>query len=1031
MMKKLKQHAFLTAFLLLGCTTIMRAQERVNVTGKVLADNGTELDGTQITILNVRTNTKTSALSDSSGSFQIDNLLSGEKYTLFFNHVGYLKDSLSNLLFSTTERNNLLVRLKQDSKTALDNIVVTALGIKRQEKSLSYSIQQVGQSALTNVQNANMVNSLNGRVAGVQINTSSSGIGGAARVVLRGTKSIGGENNAFYVIDGIPLVDLNQGKSEGLFGGASGSQSFADFNPDDVESISVLTGPSAAALYGSQAAQGVILINTKKGTKDGVKLNYSNNTTFFDPFVMPKFQNTYGNATGSFQSWGDKLTTPTSYNPKDFFKTGVQQINSLSVSIGSGKSQTIISGSGLNAKGIVPNNKYNRYNFMIKNTNSFLDDKITTDVSAAYVYQQDQNMISQGQYFNPILATYLFPRGEDFDAVNYYERYDASRRIPVQYWPYGNQALALQNPYWTTNRMLFPNNKNRYMFTGAISYKPLNWFTIAARGRIDNTYQESEQKFYASTDAVYGVSDKGYYSYYNNKLSNIYTDLIGTINKRFNEFSLNINVGTSYQRVKPSIKGYRGQLATIPNLFALQNINSATGSPVEGTSNTVNSSFPYDAWGNAAVFGVVEVGYKNFLFLSASGRNDWNSHLSGAKKNNFFYPSVGLSAVLSDIWKVPSAISYLKLRGSYAQVGSPITLFGITPGTATYPLTSGQVGKVGYPAQTEFNPEKTRSYELGFNMKFFASKLSLDATFYKSNTFNQLILTSASGTSGYNYNLLQAGNVMNKGIELALGYDNRSDVLRYSTGVTLTLNRNKVIEIADNPIGEDGSVGAPITNYVVPNTNGTGIVYKGQSMGEIYANQLLQRNANGDIFISGNGTFARVNTTTKLGNTNPDYMLGWRNDLSFKNFSLGLLFSARVGGIVTSQTQAIMDAYGVSKASANARDNGGVMVNGIPYDAQSYYSQVGGTDALLAFYTYDATNVRLQEATISYALPKSVLKDKVKLTFSLIGNNLLMIYNKAPFDPQLTGSTGTYYQGYDYFMLPSLRSLGFSVKAQF
>ncbi|MDI3321910.1 SusC/RagA family TonB-linked outer membrane protein [Pinibacter soli] len=1029
-MRKCKQRLAAIVLLLFCCNAAILAQQRINVPGKVLAENGDELSSTTITVLNVQTRNKNVLVSDSSGSFELKGVLAGQKYNLYFEHIGYAKDSLVSLIFSSNEANTLLMRMKLAAGNSLSEVVVTALGIKRQAKALSYEVQQVNQSALTTVQNSNLVNSLNGRVAGIQINSSSAGIGGASRVVLRGTKSIGGTNGAFYVIDGIPLVDVNQGKSEGVYGGTVGSQGIADFNPEDIESISVLTGPSAAALYGSQAAQGVILINTKKGERNGVRLNYSNSTTFYNPIVMPKFQNTYGSS-DAYQSWGDKMGIPSTYDPKDFFNTGLQEINSLSASIGSGKSQTVISGAALNAKGIVPNNKYNRYNFTFRNTNSFLNDKVTTDVGASYVNQADQNMVSQGQYFNPILATYLFPRGDDFDAMKYYERYDASRLIPVQYWPYGTQGLSLQNPYWTTNRLLFPNIKNRYMFTGAISYKPLSWFTIAARGRIDNTYQESEKKFYASTDAVFGASEKGYYSYANNKLSNLYSDVIATINKKFDDFTVNVSVGSSYQKVQPTIKGYQGPLATIPNLFALQNINVAASSAIEGTSNSINSAYPYDAWANSAVFGVAEVGYKNYLFLTVSGRNDWNSHLVNTSKNNFFYPSLGLSAVVSDMVKLPSAISYLKVRGSYAQVGSPISIFGLTPGTVTYPISAGQVGKVGYPATSTFQPEKTNSYEAGFNLKMFRNKVGLDVTVYKSNTYNQLILTAASGTSGYDYNMIQAGNVMNKGIEAALTYDNRGAVIKYSTGLTLSLNRNKVVEIADNPVGEDGKIGTPITNYVVPGTNNMGKVYKGESMGEIYATQLLQRDGNGNILISGDGTFVRVNQNTRLGNTNPDYTLGWRNDIGYKNFSLGLMFFARVGGIVTSQTQAMLDAYGVSQASADARNNGGVLVNGVPYDTKSFYSQVGGLDPLLAFYTYDATNIRLQEASLSYTLPKHLFNDKLKLTVSLLGNNLLMIYNKAPYDPQQTPSTGTYYQGYDYFMLPSLRSFGFGIKAQF
>lgn len=963
------------------------------------------------------------AITDASGQFIVKAAVGD---VLMVSYVGYLTAEVK--ITSESEPTVVFMRIAPQEIQA---VVVTALGIRRQEKALSYDVQQVNSDALSTVQNANFVNSLNGRVAGIQINQSSAGIGGASRVVLRGPKSIsGGSNSAFYVIDGIPLVNISRGRSEGAFGGMSSTEGIADFNPEDFESVSVMSGPAAAALYGSQAAQGAIMITTKKGKKDGVRLNYSNSTTFFSPFVMPEFQDTYGNEPGSFTSWGAKMPAPTNYDPKDFFQTGQQEINSLLLSIGSGQSQTYISGAALNAKGIVPNNKYNRYNFTIRNTTSFLDDKVTTDVSGSYVFQEDQNMISQGQYFNPILATYLFPRGEDFEAVKYYERFDPSRQIPVQYWPYGNQGMAVQNPYWTTNRMLFPSNRNRYMFNGSVSYKPLSWLSFTARGRADNTYQETEQKFYASTDGVFS-RPKGFYSFADVKLNNIYTDFIGTINKKFGDYSLNVNVGTSYQRVKTSAKGYQGYLMTIPNLFALQNIDLSSASVIESSFNNPNDSrFPYDASANSAVFGVAELGYKGLLYLTLSGRNDWNSRLVNTAKNNYFYPSAGISAILSDIFQMPSAISYLKLRTSYAEVATPLTQLGVTPGTVTYPITGGTVNTTGILGFGSYKPENTRSYEAGVNLKMFRNKLSLDATVYKSNTYNQLIQTQVSGTSGATTNYFQAGNVMNKGIEAIAGFNNRNDVFNYNSSLTFTLNRNKVVELAPDAKNPDGTA-APILDYVVPGTGNTGRVIQGNSIGDLYTNQVLQADSHGNIYIDQSGQFVRQNKLVRLGSTLPDYTLGWRNDFGYRNFSVGLLFFARIGGIVTSNTQAVMDAYGVSEASGKARDNGGVTINGQPFDARSFYNQVGGSDPMMIFYTYDASNVRLQEASISYKLPDHLLKNKVQLSVSLIGNNLWMIYNKAPYDPQLTPSTGTYYQGNDYFMLPSLRSMGFGIKAQF
>ncbi|WP_225321454.1 SusC/RagA family TonB-linked outer membrane protein [Rhizosphaericola mali] len=994
-------------------SNLIKDDKNIEVTGSVVdSTTNTPLVGASVKI---KGSTKGVATNES-GQFSLN---VPENTTLIISYIGYENQEV--IVKNGEPINIFLNHLAIDNN---DAVVVTALGIKRSEKSLSYDVQKLSNDDLTKVPNANFVNNLSGRVAGIQVNPSSSGIGGASRVVLRGTKSISQTSNgAFYVIDGIPLVNATAGTTSGTFSGMSGTESIADFNPDDFESITVLSGPAAAALYGSQAAQGAILITTKKSAKEGIKVSYSNATSFMSPFIMPKFQNTYGNVAGSFESWGSKLETPSNYNPKDFFQNSLQEMNSVSAAIGSGKSQTLISGAAVNAKGIVPNNKYDRYNFSFRNTTSFLDDKITTDVSGTYVRQTDLNMLAQGQYFNPLLATYLFPRGENFDNVKYFERYDESRGFPVQYWPYGNQGLSIQNPYWTTERMLFPNTRNRYMFSGGITYKPTTWFNVTARGRIDNTNQESEQKFYASTDRVYYTSNssKGYYSYYSGKLTNAYTDVIATINKRWDDFSLNVNAGTSYQRVTNSNKGYSGPLVTVPNLFALQNVDPTLGKPIES---------PYDSWGNSAVFGVAEAGYLNRLFLTVSGRNDWNSRLTNSAKSNYFYPSVGLSGVISDMVNLPKVISYLKVRGSYAEVATPLTQLGITPGTITYPISGGAVSTTGVLAFGSYKPETTKSYEAGLNLKLFKNKLGLDVTLYKSNSYNQLIQTQVSGSSGAYTNYFQAGNVSNKGIEAVLSYNLRHTDFTYNTSVAFTLNRNKVVELAPNAKNPDGT-SAPITDYVVPNTNNNGRIIQGNPIGDIYVTQLLKTDSKGNIFIGSDGKFQRENKLVDLGSTIPKYTLGWRNDFGYKNFSLGVVMFARVGGIVTSNTQAMLDSYGVSEASAKARDNGGVKINGSLYDAQSYYQQVGGSDALLAYYTYDATNVRLQELSFSYKIPDQLFKDKIHATVSFIANNLWMIYNKAPYDPQLTPSTGTYYQGYDYFMMPSLRSMGFSVKVQF
>ena len=382
------------------------------------------------------------------------------------------------------------------SNELLEGTVVTALGIRRAEKALSYNVQEVKADELLRVKDANFVNSLNGKVAGVTINRSSSGVGGATRVVMRGAKSIEGDNNVLYVIDGIPLVNTTLGTGNEVIGGTKATtEGIADFNPEDIESISVLSGPSAAALYGSSAANGVILITTKKGQEGKLNISFSSTSEFSKAYMTPEFQNIYGNKEDAYESWGNQLQVPVDYDPKkDFFQTGLNLINALTLTTGTKRNQTYASISSTNAKGIVPNNKYNRLNLTFRNTATFLNDKLTLDLGASYVHQTDQNMVSQGRYQNPVMAAYLFPRGENWNAVKSFERYNTSRNLYEQYWPIKDDDFGPDNPYWTAYRDMSPSTKNRYMFNVGATYKILDWLNISARYRFDDSVIETERK---------------------------------------------------------------------------------------------------------------------------------------------------------------------------------------------------------------------------------------------------------------------------------------------------------------------------------------------------------------------------------------------------------------------------------------------------------------------------------------------------------------------------------------------------------
>ncbi|MBF1607208.1 MAG: SusC/RagA family TonB-linked outer membrane protein [Prevotella sp.] len=982
------------------------------VTGRVVDSAGEPLIGATIMV----EGTKEGAVTDIDGNFTINTT---SKAKLVISYVGYTTQTIL-----VGDKTTIDVTLKEVANT-MNEVVVTALGIKRAEKALSYNVQSVGSNELTRNKDANFVNSLNGKVAGVSISKSASGVGGATRVIMRGAKSIEGDNNVLYVIDGIPIFNFSGGRDSGIMGeGRVSSEGIADLNPEDIESISVLAGPSAAALYGSNAANGAILITTKKGKEGRVDISFSSSADFSSPLLMPEFQNTYGNKLGSYESWGEKLATPSSYDPKkDFFRTGTNFINALTLNMGNEFNQTFASVATTNSRGIVPNNTYDRYNFTIRNTTRMFKNKVQLDLGASYIKQKDNNMVSQGEYWNPIVAAYLFPRGESFEGIKTFERYDNVRNFPTQYWPISDSRFANQNPYWTAYRNLAPDDKDRFMFNAGLTYNIFDWLSVAGRIRLDKTFITSERKIYASS-FNYFAKEKGAYDYYDYKDHQTYIDAIANINKTFGKFSLAANVGYSYSDYASLTRGYGGNLVLVPNKFSLNNINP--------TDSKIREAGGDSKVRNVAAFASAELGWRSMVYLTLTGRNDWNSRLVNSSEESFFYPSVGLSGIISEMTKLPSFISYLKVRGSYTEVGSPVSRSGMTPGTITTPIVGGSLKSTDIYPFTDYKAERTKSYEFGLTARFW-KKLSFDFTWYKSNTYNQTFIGELPESSGYKAVYLQAGNVENRGVEMALGYSDNFGGLQWNSSLVYSKNVNEIKEMVKDyhhPLSPK-----PINIPEVSKDNGRVLLKVGGSINDIYARKVLAKDNQGFVNVSPSGGM-NLETVEPiyLGKTTPDFTMGWNNNFTYKNFGLSFLINARVGGIVTSSTQALLDRFGVSKASADARDAGGVMIpNQGLYDAKKYYTLVAtGENDLAGYYTYSATNVRLQELTLSYKFNSKLFNNVIKdLTLSFVATNPWMIYCKAPFDPELTASTGTYGQGNDYFMQPSLKSYGFSVKFKF
>ena len=1011
----------------------------VTVTGKVVDASGMPVIGAAVIVKGTTIGTSTGV----DGDFSLQVPPPSADAVLEINYLGY-----EPIAQTVGSRTNITFTLRE-SAVDVDAVVVTALGIKRSEKALSYNVQQVNSEDIVANKDVNFINSLSGKVAGVTINSSSGGVGSASRVVMRGQKSISQTSNALYVIDGVPMfTTARDGGTE--FASQGTTDPIADINPEDIESMSVLNGAAAAALYGSDAANGAIVVTTKRGKAGYTSVTVSSNTEVMSPFVLPEFQNRYGtgdlnSSEGSIvRSWGNRLNSSNymGYSPRDdYFQTGVTGTESVSLSTGTEKNQTYFSAAAVNSRGVIPNNGYDRYNFTFRNTTSFLGDKLKLDVGASYVMQKDRNMTNQGTYNNPLVGAYVYPRGNDWADIEMYERYDPARRLYTQYWPVGDAGMTMQNPYWINYRNLRENNKDRYMLNAALSYDVLDWLNVSGRIRVDNSSNDYTEKFYASTFTQLTEGSKnGLYGITKTKDKQVYGDVLVNINKTFGEdWSLQANAGASISDMRYDAMKVRGPIPDgeitdekplLANVFNVQNL-----------SNTSKTKRLQEGWREQtqSIFASVEIGFKNTYFLTLTGRNDWPSQLAGPNSVNssFFYPSVGASVVLSQlIPEMPKNLSYVKLRASYASVGVAFERY------LANPRYSWNESGLNWSTQTRFpiynlKPERTKSFEVGLTMRFLRH-FNLDFTYYNTKTQDQTFEPNISTGSGSSKLTIQSGNVRNRGFEVALGYSNTWGKFSWDSNYTLSANKNKILSLADDVVNPETGEHFSVDQLDMGGlADARFILREGGTLGDFYSRIDLKRDSNGAVYINEKGEIASesitdVNSYIKLGSVLPDANMAWRNDFRWRNFNFGFMVSARLGGVVFSRTQAMLDYYGVSEVSAAARDAGGVMINGGDLvDANKWYTAIGSGNSVPQYYTYSATNVRLQEASIGYTIPKKKLGDICEITLSLVGRNLWMIYNKAPYDPETVATVNSYYQGIDYFMSPSTRNIGFNLRLKF
>ena len=943
--------------------------------------------------------------------------------------VGY-----ESIEVSVGGRKTLEIQLRENT-VMLDNVIITALGLEKKEASLAYSIQKVKGEELTRMKEVNMITALAGKAAGVQINKNSSGIGGSAKVSLRGIRSASGDNQPLYVIDGVPMLNIGTEQAYSAIGGTAnagnrdGGDGISNLNPEDVESISILKGAPAAALYGSQAANGVILITTKKGNTAGQRnIYFSTGLTFDKAFSLPKMQNCYG-VSDVVDSWGEKTYLPTSNELNDFFRTGLTSITSVSVNYGNEKIQTYFSYANTTGRGIVDKNQLTKHNINLRETAVMFNQRLKLDGNVNVMRQIVKNKpVSGGFYMNPLVGLYRFPRGEDLSYYkDNYEIYDPERKLGIQNWHTFTEDFE-QNPYWIQNRIQSKETRMRSIISLSANLRINSWLTVQARGSVDYISDKMRQKFYASTaPALCGANGRYIEMDYQETL--IYGDVMAMGKRKWEDFALDVAIGGSINDKNVNSTRYDSKNASLKyaNVFNLANIVMNGSASIDQKIDSRRQL--------QSVFGTAQVGYQDKVFLDLTARNDWASTLAytSHEKSGFFYPSAGLSFLIDKWIQLPEWISFAKLRGTYSKVGNDIPQF-IT-NSVSHITAGGELQANDAAPFKEMEPEMTHSVEVGTEWRFFQSRLGFNLTYYRTNTHNQFFKLPALAGDMYAYRYVNAGDIQNRGWELTV---DATPVLTpdftWKTSLNFSSNRNKIKELHEELKELVYGPSSFSSSYAMK-------LVKGGSIGDIYGKAFV-RDVEGNIVYQTEGDHKGLpavegeGNTIKVGNANPRFIMGWNHTFSYKGFSLYFLLDWRYGGKILSQTQAEMDLYGVSQVTALARDRGYVILEGQQIDnVKGFYKNiVGGRAGVTEYYMYDATNLRLREVSLNYTFPKKwmqktkVLKD---LQLAFVARNLCFLYKKAPFDPDLVLSTGNDNQGIEVFGMPTTRSLGFTVKCEF
>lgn len=1036
----------LFSFMLLSALALESwAQERT-ISGTITSvDDGSSLPGVNV----VLKGTTNGTITDVDGNYKLS--VPSEGGTLRFSFIGLTTEEIE-----IGARSVIDLSMSSDVKQ-LSEVVVSALGVERETKALGYAVQSVNSDDLVKARETNVVNSLSGKIAGAQVTSSSGAVGSSSRIVLRGPSSITGNNQPLFVVDGIPISNVAYGSSNSPFGGNSAQNGAAEINPDDIESITVLKGANAAALYGSRASNGVILITTKsgKGQTDGIGVTVNSTTTFENPLKLPDWQNSYGQGAsnqffewidgsagdgGVDESWGMPLdigleavqwstngATPEPWvsqvdNFKDFFETGLTLSNSVALAGASDLGNFRLSLTHMDQKGTLPNTGLERKTVAL-NSGYNLSEKLRADFSANYVNSFSDNLPIQGYSgANPVQQFIWSGRNVDFNALKDYGNLPISTAgkgdgiSPVNW-----NTRFQNNPFWSNDNLLNTYNKDRLYGNVRLNYKINDWLSIMGRMGTDYFAQEDEDKRAQGIEST--TNGDGFYNFIKRSGSETNLDFLVTINKDINDdFNIGFNAGGNMRRERYSSIYVEATNLELPGIFNVSNVKSGV--------TPVYNNFRSEKRVNSMYFSA-QFAWRNSLFLDVTGRNDWSSTLP-EENNSYFYPSVTLSAVVTDLANIQSDfLSFLKLRGGWAKVGSDTGPYNLVQtfafrspfGTILSPVVGNSL------LNPELKPESTVSIEAGVDARFFNGKINLDFTYYKSNTTDQIIPVQITGASGYTSRTTNIGEMQNTGFELQLSATPIEGTITWDVAVNYGKYNNEVIDL-----------GGDLDQLTLGGQWNVDIQARpGQPYGAIFGPAFL-RGPDGNIIYE-NGLPEVDPTFRVIGNTQADWTGSINNSITFKGITLSALVDGKFGGDVYSMTTSWGRYAGVLEETLFGREEGivgvGVIDNGDgtyrpndvvvsaeKFNKRSYQNGVAESSI------FDGTYVKLRQIQLGYTIPQSVfggdfpIKD---IQISVVGRNLALLYSTVPhIDPETSFSNGNV-QGLEFGQIPTNRSIGFNI----